>query len=97
MVAGHERGFAFLKNVGVDLLHTQAKRDAEVDDLCDAHPDLLGMGIGKTQPCWCRETAFEVIGTGKVANYDNKYHEGGWYYWLNACARFDLAAWRKIP
>ena len=97
MAAGHERGFAFLKNVAVDPHLTQAKRDAELVNVCDAHPDILGIGIDEDAALLVQGDRFEVIGTGKVAIYDDKSHEGGWYYWLKPGERFDLATWRKIP
>lgn len=40
-----------------------------------------------------RGNVFDVIGTGKVAIYDNVRHEGAWYYWLKPGDHFDLATW----
>jgi len=37
-----------------------------------------------------------VIGTGKVAIYDNVRRNGSWHYWLKPGYRFDLASWAKL-
>src|SRR5262245_16136062 len=39
---------------------------------------------------------FEVIGTGRVAIYDDTRHADAWYYWLGPGDRFDLKARRKV-
>lgn len=93
---GHEKGFAFLKNVAIDPHLTQAKRDNELINVCDAHPELLGIGIDEDAALMVRGDRFEVIGTGRVAVYDNQPHEGAWYYWLKPGDQFDLGRWLKI-
>jgi cyanophycinase len=45
LAAGHDKGFAFLKNVAIDPHPTEAKRDRELITVVDAHPDDLGIGI----------------------------------------------------
>ena len=45
MAKGHERGFAFLKNVAVNPHLTEAKRDAELVNVLDTYPQLLGIGL----------------------------------------------------
>lgn len=97
MAVGHEQGFGFLRNVAIDPHLTQAKRDNELVDVTDAHPEILGIGIDEDAALVVRHNIFEVIGTGRVAVYDNKLHEGAWYYWLSPRDRFDLAAWHKMP
>ena len=39
---------------------------------------------------------FEVIGTGRVAAYDNVRRNRQWYYWLSPGDRFDLATWTRV-
>jgi len=97
MAPGHERGFGRLKNVAIDLHLTQAKRENELVDVTDAHPDILGIGIDEDAAILVKHDQFEVIGTGKVAIYNDARHEGAWYYWLSPGDRFDLATWRKSP
>ena len=96
MAAGHERGFGFLKNVAIDPHLTSAKRDAELVNVVDAHPELLGIGIDDDAALVVRGDMFEVIGTGRVAIYDNIRHGDSWYYWLRPGDKFDLAARQKL-
>jgi cyanophycinase len=96
MAKGHERGFGFLARVAVDPHLTSAKRDAELVNVVDAHPALLGIGIDDDAAIVVEGDRFEVIGTGRVAIYDNVRHAGNWYDWLAAGDRFDLRARRKL-
>lgn len=95
MAAGHERGFAFMKNVAINPHLTQARRDNELINVIDAHPNLLGIGIDEDAALVVEGNRFEVIGTGRVAIYDNQKREGSWYYWLKSGDRFDLSTWTK--
>lgn len=96
MAPGHERGFAFLKNVAINPHLTQAKRDNELINVVDVHPEILGIGIDEDAALLVRANRFEVIGTGRVAIYDNQRREGSWYYWLKSGEQFDLETWAKI-
>ncbi len=96
MVEGHDRGFALLERVAINPHLTSAKRDNELVNVVDAHPDILGIGVVDDAALIVQGNRFEVIGTGKVAIYDNVPHPGAWYYWLAPGDRFDLASWRKI-
>ncbi len=95
MAAGHERGFAFMKNVAINPHLTQAKRDNELINVIDAHPNLLGIGIDEDAAIVVEHNRFEVIGTGRVAIYDNIKRDGSWYYWLKSGEHFDLSTWKK--
>src|SRR5262245_13992149 len=90
MVKGRDRGFAFLRNVVVNPHLTSAKRDAELVNVLDAHPELVGFGIDDDAALVVQGNTAAVIGTGRVAVYDDKPHESGWYYWLKAGDRFDV-------
>jgi cyanophycinase len=90
MAKGHERGFGFLRNVAINPHLLTAKRDNELINVVDAHPELLGIGIDENTALVVRGDTFEVIGESKVAIYDNEPHDGLWYYWLHAGDRFDL-------
>jgi len=90
MAKGHERGFGFLKNVVIDPHLIAARREDELVNVLDAHPDLLGIGIDANAGLIVRGDQFEVIGESKVAIYDDKKHGSGWYYWLAPGDRFDL-------
>jgi cyanophycinase len=94
MAKGHERGFAFLKNVAINPHLTEAKRDAELVNVLDAKPTLLGIGIDEKAAIVVQGSRFEVIGEGRVAIYDNKKHGSSWYYWLKPGDVFDLRSRR---
>jgi cyanophycinase len=42
MAKGHERGFGFLKNVAVNPHLISARREEQLIDVVDAHPELRG-------------------------------------------------------
>jgi cyanophycinase len=65
-------------------------------NVVDAHPHILGIGIDDDAALLVRRNTVEVIGTGRVAIYDNVRREGAWYYWLKPGDRFDLSTWRKL-
>ncbi|HKB67975.1 MAG TPA: cyanophycinase [Pyrinomonadaceae bacterium] len=90
MAKGYERGFAFLKNVAINPHLTEAKRDAELVNVLDTYPHLLGIGLDEKAALVVTGDRFEVIGEGRAAIYDNKKHGGNWYYWLKPGDRFDL-------
>ena len=96
MAAGNERGFGFLKNVAINPHLTQAKRENELINVVDAHPETLGIGIDEDAAVVVRGNRFEVIGAGRVAIYDNQRREGSWYYWLKPGDQFDLETWTRI-
>ena len=80
MARGRDRGFGFLKEVAINPHLTSAKRDAELVNVVDAHPNLLGLGIDDDAALIVQGEPFEIIGTGRVAVYDNVRHPDGWYY-----------------
>ena len=90
MAKGHERGFGFLKSVAINPHLTEAKRDAELVNVIDTYPELLGIGIDEKAAIQVQDDRFEVFGEGRVAIYDNKKHGGNWYYWLSPGDKFDL-------
>lgn len=96
MAPGHERGFAFLKNVAINPHLTQAMRDNELINVVDIHPEILGIGVDEDAALVVRGNRFEVIGNGRVAIYDNQRRDGSWYYWLKPGDQFDLETWTKI-
>lgn len=96
MATGHERGFGFLRNVAINPHLTQAKRDNELINVVDAHPEILGIGIDEDAALLVRGNRFEVIGTGSAAIYDNQRRDGSWYYWLKSGEQFDLERWTKV-
>lgn len=90
MAKGHEKGFGFLKNVVINPHLTEQKRDAELVNVLDAHPKLLGIGLDEKAAIVVQGDEFEVIGEGRAAIYDNQKHGSNWYYWLKPGDKFDL-------
>lgn len=90
MAKGHDRGFGLLKNVAINPHLTAAKREGELVNVVDAHPELLGIGIDEKTAIVVHGDRFEVIGEGRVAIYDTRKHDDRWYYWLTPGTVFDL-------
>jgi cyanophycinase len=96
MAPGKTKGFGFLTNVAINPHLTSAKRDAELINVVDAHPNILGIGIDDDAALLVQKNVFEVIGTGRIAIYDNVRRDGSWYYWLKPGDRFDLSRWERV-
>lgn len=90
MVKGHERGFAFLKNVAINPHLTSNNRFDELVNVLDANPNLLGIGMDDSAAIVVQGDKFEVIGEGRVAIYDDKKRDGRWYYFLPQGTLFDI-------
>jgi len=97
MARGHERGFGFLKKVVVNPHLIAARREDELVNVVDAHPELLGIGIDERAAILVRGGRFQVLGDGKVAVYDDRRHENRWYYWLAPGTLFDLRTRAVVP
>ena len=55
----------FLKNVAINPHLTEAKRDAELVNVLDIYPHLLGIGLDEKAALVVTGDRFEVIGEGK--------------------------------
>ena len=97
MVNGRERGFGFLPDVAINPHLTEAKRENELINVLDAHPELLGIGLDEQAALLVRGTRFEVLGTGRVAIYDDRLHDGRWFYYLTPGTAFDLSKRSAVP
>jgi cyanophycinase len=96
MAPGRTTGFGLLANVAINPHLTSARRDAELVNVADAHPEVLGIGLDDEAALLVRGNVAEVIGSGRAAIYDNVRHGGAWYYWLEPGERLDLATWSRI-
>ena len=90
MVDGGDTGFGFLQSVAIDPHLTLQKRENELVTVIDRYPRLLGIGIDDDTGLLVRGEIAEVFGSGRVAIYDNRKHDGTWYYYLNSGDRFNL-------
>jgi cyanophycinase len=96
MVDGRDRGFGFLPNIAINPHLTASKRENELVTVIDRYPHLLGLGIDDDAGLLIRGSVGAVIGSGRVAVYDNQRHADGWYFWLKTGEKIDLAARRPL-
>jgi cyanophycinase len=96
MARGHETGFGFLRGVVVNPHLTAAHREDELVNVVDQHPELLGIGLEDTAALLVTGDVAEVLGSGRVAIYDDTKHGTLWYYWLHSGQRFDLKSRRLL-
>lgn len=90
MVKGRERGFGFVANVAINPHLSSQKRENELVTVLDQYPNLLGIGIDDDTGLVMKNGRAEVFGLGRVAIYDNRKHQDGWYFWLRPGDQFDL-------
>lgn len=90
MSPGHEKGFALLRNTAIDQHVIVRHREADLDPVIAAHPDLLGIGIDEGASIVVHGDSLEVA-AGKVIIHDGKKHEAGNYYFLSSGQKFNLA------
>ncbi|HKR31249.1 MAG TPA: cyanophycinase [Terriglobales bacterium] len=90
MAPGHEVGFALLENSAIDQHVIVRHREADLDAVVAAHPDLLGIGIDETGAILVHGNSFEVIGDKHVLVHDNNDHNGKRYIVLSPGQKFDL-------
>ncbi len=92
MAPGYEQGFGLLSPVAIDQHLLARRRERDLLQVVERHPDLLGIGIDEDTAIVVRDNAFEVAGASKVAIYE----AGKSFYFLPAGARFDLTARKAI-
>ena len=66
MAKGHERGFAFMPNSAIDQHVSERHREHDLEQVVEAHPKLLGIGIDPNTIIVMQDNQFKVIGTGRV-------------------------------
>lgn len=94
MLGDHQRGFGYLRNVGIDQHLLRRNRQFDMLEVLEAHPDLLGIGLDENTAIVVQGDRAEVMGQGYVAIYDRGtgIDSGGDFYFLAPGDRFDLAA-----
>ena len=95
MAKGSEQGFGFLKNFVINPHLISAKRETELINVLDWHPELIGLGVDDETTLIIRNGIIEVKGKGPVYVYDNKQHDKKWWYELPVDKKFSLKD-RKI-
>jgi cyanophycinase len=89
MSPGHETGFGLLPNSAVDQHVNTRGREADLDAVIAAHPNLLGIGIDQSAAIVVHGDSFFVVG-GQVAIHDGRAHDGASYYFLASGQSFNL-------
>jgi cyanophycinase len=90
---GHEEGFGFLRGVAIDQHIHARERVHDMQQVIDAHPDLLGIGIDENTAIIVTGDSFYVIGEGQVEITDNNHppdKHGNKYYFLKRGDKFNL-------
>lgn len=98
MAPGHERGFAFLRDVAVDQHVLARNRLDDLPQVLARHPRLLGIGIDEGTAIVVARDTFEVVGVSKVFVYGGRDtpDSGRVYRTLSGGDRFDLRGRRVV-
>lgn len=93
MMGDHERGFGYLRNVGIDQHVMQRNRQFDMIEVIEAHPELLGIGLDEDTAIVVQGDRFQVIGRSYAIIYDNQSTTGrdGKFYFLAPGDRFNMA------
>lgn len=93
MMGDHERGFGYLRNVGIDQHVLRRNRHFDMIEVIEAHPELLGIGLDEDTALIVQGDRAQVIGSSYALIYDNRSTTGndGKFYFLAPGDRFDLA------
>lgn len=97
MAPGYERGFGLLRDAAVDQHLLVRRRERDLLQILDLHPELLGIGIDERTAIVVSGDLFEVIGASEVAVYDGTELTGGaGYYLLPPGASYDMNDKRPV-
>ncbi len=95
LAPGYERGgLGFISGVAIDQHFTQRNRQADMTQLVDRYPQLLGIGIDESTALIVAGSITEVVGYGDVYFYDRRHgkpDDGSDHVKLAAGGRYDLA------
>ena len=93
MMGDHQRGFGYLRNVGIDQHLIMRNRQFDMIEVIEAHPELLGIGLDEDTAIVVNGDRFDVIGGGYVAIYDynTMTDDGGKFYFLAPGDRYDMS------
>jgi cyanophycinase len=95
MAPGYERGgLGFIDGVAIDQHFTQRRRQADMTQLVDRYPQLLGIGIDESTAIVVKKSIATVRGKGHVYFYDRQQKSNldrPDYIRLNEGQAFDLS------
>ncbi|MBS0208390.1 MAG: cyanophycinase [Planctomycetes bacterium] len=89
----YEPGFGFLRNTVIDQHLLVRRRENDLTNIIQEHPDVLGIGIDEKTAIVVQDDTMDVLGESKVAIYDGNRDRDGdepGYYFLEPGDRFDL-------
>jgi cyanophycinase len=69
MAVGYEEGFGLLPGAAIDSYFTQRKRFADMAELKQAYPQLVGLGLDEGSAIVVKGHEFEVFGKNRVCVY----------------------------
>ncbi len=100
MAPGYERGgLGFISGIAIDQHFSQRGRQADMTQLVNRYPQLLGIGIDEGTALVVQKSIAEVVGKGQVFFYDRDQQKA-WdnpdYLALSAGSKYDLASRRVI-
>jgi cyanophycinase len=92
MMGDHQRGFGYLRDVGIDQHVLRPNRQFDMIEVIEAHPELLGIGLDEDTALIVQGDRAQVIGRSYALVYDNGVTTGadGKFYFLAPGDRFDL-------
>ncbi len=99
MAKGHEEAFGFLRNSAIDQHVITRHREADMQAVIDAHPELLGLGIDEGTALVVQGDRARVLGPSKVAVTDHAFTpgpDGKRYFFLNPGDTLDLVTRRLV-
>lgn len=93
MMGDHQRGFGYLRNVGIDQHVLRRNRHFDMIEVVEAHPELLGIGLDEDTAIIVQGDRFVVMGSSYAIIFDNQSTTGpnGQFYFLGAGDRYNLA------
>ena len=69
MAKGHEEGLGFLKNVAIDQHVIARKREGDLLEVIEAHPELIGIGLDEGTAIIVQGDRARVVGLSKTLLY----------------------------
>jgi cyanophycinase len=70
LLGDHQQGFGFLKNIAIDQHLSKRGREADLPQVLERHPEVLGIGIDEDTSILVQGDGFQVIGKGCVIVHD---------------------------
>ncbi|MDO8349178.1 MAG: cyanophycinase, partial [Planctomycetota bacterium] len=94
---GYDRGFGFLPGCAIDQHFLARNRTADLRDLIEQFPQLIGLGIDEGTAAIVRGNELEVLGDSRIAVFDRRQTEPARAFpvMLAPGARWNLQAGQK--